>query len=123
MGNPLTDCQKRLAKLEKQQDRKTIQFLQLEAENVYLKSQIEAIQTRADASWAMYTGILMQAGTISEARRWTATIYAEIVDLTSKPHTKDDVRSLLDSHGLNMKIEVHEIGRDEDGSIFDMRRI
>lgn len=123
MGNPLTDCQKKLAKIEKAQDRKTIQFLQLEAENDYLKSQIEAIQTRADASWAMYTGILMQAGTISEARRWTATIYAEIVELTSKPHSKDDVRTLLESHGLNMKIEVHEIGRDESGAIFDMRRI
>lgn len=123
MGNPLTDCQKKLAKSEKQQDRKTIQFLQLEAENAYLKSQIEAIQTRADASWSMYTGILMQAGTISEARRWTATIYAEIVELTSRPHSKDDVQALLESHGLNMKIEVHEVGRDESGAIFDMRRL
>ena len=42
MGNPLTDCQKKLAKLEKQQDRKTIQFLQLEAENAMLKREIEA---------------------------------------------------------------------------------
>lgn len=126
MGNPLTDCQKKLAKLaklEKQQDRKTIQFLQLEAENAMLKLEIEAVQTISDASWSMYTGILMQAGTISEARRWTATIYAEIVELTSKPHTKDDVRALLESHGLNMKIEVHKVGRDESGAIFDMRRL
>jgi hypothetical protein len=123
LGNPLSECQRKLKAFEKQQDKKTIQFLQIEAENAKLKAEVEATKTRADATWNMYLGILMQAGTISEARRWTATIYADLVELTERPHTKADVQALLESHGLNMKIQVTEIGRDEQGAIYDMRRL
>lgn len=89
-----------------------------------LNSELEAVKLRAEAAFGMYTGILMQAGTIGEARRWTATTYAELTEVCSKPHTRKDVTDLFERNGLNMKIGVFEtVNEDSTGVIYDLRVI
>jgi hypothetical protein len=82
----------------------------------------EMTRARADATWRLYTGILMQSGTIAEARRWTGTVYAELVEVCEKAHTKQDINDVLERNGLNMKINVFDTGTtDECGTIYGMR--
>jgi hypothetical protein len=82
----------------------------------------EMTRTRADATWRLYTGILMQSGTIVEARRWTGTVYAELGEVCEKVHTKQDINDVLERNGLNMKINVFDTGiTDECGVVYGMR--
>jgi hypothetical protein len=85
-------------------------------------AEAEATRTRADATWRLYTGILMQSGTIAEARRWTGTVYAELVEVCERAHTKKDINDVLERNGLNMKINVFDTGTtDECGVVYGMR--
>jgi hypothetical protein len=89
-----------------------------------LEKELEATKVRANAAFSMYSGILMRAGTISEARRWTATIYAELVEITKQSHTQQDILDLFDRNGISMEIEFFETGvEDESGMIYNMKEV
>ena len=107
-------------KLEKAQEYNSLNMLRI----FELEKELEATKVRSNAAFSMYSGILMRAGTITEARRWTATIYAELVEITKRPHCQQDILDLFDRNGINMEIEFFETGvEDESGMIYNMKEI
>jgi hypothetical protein len=121
-GNPIVRAQQERDKLSMKNIYLSEQVKQLQGRIEHANKRIEGYKMQADAVWHMYAGILMTAGTIGEARRWTATVYAELCDLCDGEHTREEVKALLERNGLTMKINIVEIGQDESGAIYNMVR-
>jgi hypothetical protein len=121
-GNPIVRAQQERDKLAMKNNYLSAQVKQLQDQLDKANKRVEGYKIQADAVWHMYAGILMTAGTIGEARRWTATVYAELCDLCDGEHTREEVKALLERNGLTMKINIVEIGQDESGAIYNMVR-
>ena len=121
-GNPIIRAQQERDKAAVKNYQLNAQVKQLQDQLDKANKRVEGYKIQADAVWHMYAGILMTAGTIGEARRWTATVYAELCDLCDGEHTREEVRQLLERNGLTMKINIVEIGQDESGAIYNMIR-
>jgi hypothetical protein len=107
MGNPLTDCQKKLAKLEKQQDRKTIQFLQLEAENTLLRKVIANLDTRLDMQLDFFDNAMRNARTLSELKLWWDGFLKDASKVDIEAETFDaEAEKLREQHGITWHKET-----------------
>lgn len=107
MGNPLNDCQKKLAKLEKQQDRKTIQFLQLEAENTLLRKVIANLDTRLDMQLDFFDNALRNARTVSELKLWWDGFLKDAGKIDLEAPTFDvESAKLREQHGITWHQET-----------------
>jgi hypothetical protein len=105
-GNPIIRAQQERDKVAVKNYQLNAQVKQLQDQLDKANKRVEGYKIQADAVWHMYAGILMTADTIGEARRWTATVYAELCDLCDGEHTREEVKALLERNGLTMKINI-----------------
>lgn len=114
MGNPLTDCQKRLAKLEKQQDRKTIQFLKLEQENELLRRVVAGIDTRLDMQLDFFHSAITNAGTLSELKSWWENFLKDAATMDYEADDADEqAKAIREKHNIHWKEEEQRALRVE----------
>lgn len=113
MGNPLNDCQKKLKAFEKQQDRKTIQFLQLEAENTLLRKVIANLDTRLDMQLDFFDSALRNAKTVSELNDWWNKFLTDAGKIDLEAPTFDaEAEKLREKHRIEWKqhtIDEHRL--------------
>jgi hypothetical protein len=107
MGNPLNDCQKKLKAFEEQQDRKTIQFLQLEAENKLLRKVIANLDTRLDMQLDFFDNAMRNAQTLSELKLWWDGFLKDASKIdTEAPEFDDEAEKLREQHGITWNQET-----------------